>query len=231
MSKRFAIYFAPQADGPLWRFGCRWLGRDPEQDRRLAPYDVPGFTVKELDAITASPRAYGFHGTLKPPFLLANGTTEAELRSAVQEFAKSVRPFTLPPLRLAHLRGFLALQPATRCDALHRLADACVQQFDRFRRLPEEAELRSRRMAGLTQRQEVLLGQFGYPYVLDQFHFHLTLTGRLDNELSARLLPWLEFELGAALMQAERVHELCLFVQDRAGDMFRLEQRFAFGEN
>ena len=229
MTKRYAIYFAPPATSPLWQFGCRWLGRDAEQDCLLPRFSVPGFNREEIEKLTAPPRVYGFHGTLKPPFLLVKGNPELELHDALQSFAQGMRPFTLPLLQLDRIRGFFALHTTTRCEALHRLADSCVEQFDRFRRVSEESELRGRRIVGLTERQEALLEQYGYPYVFDQFHFHLTLTERLDNETAARLRPWLEFELGAVLTQPESVRELCLFVQDKAGDMFRIERRLAFG--
>ena len=34
--------------------------------------------------------------------------------------------------------------------------------------------------SGLTDRQEALLTQWGYPYVMEEFRFHITLTGALD---------------------------------------------------
>jgi hypothetical protein len=104
-----------------------------------------------------------------------------------------------------------------------------VRHFERFRRPTDPTELQRRRTSGLTQRQEALLGEFGYPYVFDQYRFHLTLTGRLDNETAARLRPWLELELGPVLLHQERVAELCVFVQDAADSLFRLDRRSPFG--
>ena len=229
MTKRYAIYYSPASNSPLWQFGCRWLGRDPEQNCDWSRYSVPGFTTQEMDALTSSPRQYGFHATLKPPFRLASGTTEEDLYGSVKAFSRECQPFILPPLQFDRLGGFLALRPATRSDPLHALADACVRQFERFRRPTDPTELQGRRTSGLTQRQEALLGEFGYPYVFDQYRFHLTLTGRLDNETAARLRPWLELELGPVLLHQERVAELCVFVQDAADGLFRLDHRTPFG--
>ena len=51
-----------------------------------------------------------------------------------------------------------------------------------FARPPGAAELERRRKAGLSAAQEKMLLRWGYPYVLDEFRFHLTLTGRLQPE-------------------------------------------------
>ena len=63
--------------------------------------------------------------------------------------------------------------------ALQALADACVEQLDRFRAPPSDAELARRRRASLTPRQDAMLVRWGYPYVFDTWFFHMTLTRRL----------------------------------------------------
>ena len=62
------------------------------------------------------------------------------------------------------------------------MAGACVRDLDEFRAPAGEAELARRRKAGLSARQEALLTQWGYPYVFEEFRFHLTLSGRLPEE-------------------------------------------------
>jgi hypothetical protein len=42
------------------------------------------------------------------------------------------------------------------------------------------AELARRRVADLTPRQDALLQRWGYPFVLEEFQFHLSLTGPLS---------------------------------------------------
>lgn len=229
MQQRFAIYYAPSRDSLLCQFGCRWLGRDPENACHSPRFAVPGFTREELVTLTSSPSQYGFHATLKAPFHLTAGKTDAELHEALRSYAAALRAFALPPLALDRLGGFLALRPSAPSADLQQLADGCVEGFDRFRRPTDETELRRRNQSNLTERQTELLNRFGYPYVLDQFRFHLTLTERLSAADAGRLHPWLEFELGAALAQQQVVKDLCLFVQDAAGEAFRLERRYAFG--
>ncbi len=141
-------------------------------------------------------------------------------------FAGERAAFSLPGLQVGSLSGFLALLPIGRSEALHRLADDCVTAFDRFRRPAQADELARRRSAGLNERQDALLVQFGYPFVLDEFRFHLTLTDRLQPHDRAVLQPWLEQYFAAALREPILVSDLCLFVQERPDAPFSILQRF-----
>lgn len=181
MTTRYAIYFAPPPGGALAELGANWLGRDCVDGTERTQPAVSGLTPARLAEITASPRHYGFHATLKPPFALADDFSEAELIAAVQGFARSRAPFTAPRLKVAALSGFTALVLSAPCPDMQDLADACVREFDGFRAPAGAAELAKRRAAGLSPRQESLLQAWGYPYVMDEFRFHMTLTQRLSE--------------------------------------------------
>jgi putative phosphonate metabolism protein len=226
MTVRYAIYFAPAETTALWRAGCRWLGRDPRSGAQLPQPEVEGWSAERIVQVTASARMYGFHATLKPPFRLAEGRSVAELASAAQELAARLQAFIVPQLSVTSLDGFLALQPAGYDSKLRALADACVTELDGFRRLPSAQELAQRRVARLSPRQDELLAQFGYPYVLDQFRFHMTLTERLRRADADLLGPWLRDYLASALAVPLRCDDVCLFVQDGPGEAFLLLQRF-----
>ena len=170
---RFAIYFIPPK-GQLADFGADWLGWDVVKGREAAQPDIIG-----LRDITMTPMKYGFHGTLKPPFRLADGRTADQLHTAVAALAASHSPTTCERIALTTLGGFLALTPHGDASGLRRLADACVQDLDTFRAPATEAELTRRRAAGLSDQQEALLTLWGYPFVIEEFRFHLTLSGRL----------------------------------------------------
>ena len=172
---RFAIYYIPP-EGPLADFGASWLGWDVVSGRDVVQTDVPG-----LHDIAKTPRKYGFHGTLKPPFRLKDGQTRAGLEQATADLAASLAPAVCDGLQLTSLGRFLALTPQGDMADLQRVAEACVRDLDGFRAPPSEAELGRRRKAGLSARQESLLTQWGYPYVFEEFRFHLTLSGRLPK--------------------------------------------------
>lgn len=173
--RRYAIYHLPD-EPDLAKFGARWLGWDVRAGRETALFDVDG-----LERVTDSPRRYGFHGTLKPPFRLTEGTTSGDLVAHLNRFASETPAVHAGPLRLARLGHFLALVPAGHTDSLHRLAFDIVQEFDRYRRPSTDAELDRRRTKGLTDRQEAYLARWGYPYVGEDFRFHYTLTSRLSE--------------------------------------------------
>lgn len=170
--------------GPLADFGASWLGWDVVHGREAPQPDLP-----HLRDITMTPRKYGFHGTLKPPFRLIDTRTIAQLDRATSSLAASLRPAVCDGLELMTLGRFLALIPLGGTKALQRVAQACVCGLDDFRRPAEESELARRRSAGLSARQEVLLERWGYPYVLEEFRFHLTLSGGLPKEESP---VWIE---------------------------------------
>lgn len=164
-------------------FGRRWLGRDVDRDVEVERLAVDGVSADDLGAATADPRHYGFHGTLKPPFALADGRTVDELLAAVAAFAKPRTAFAIERLELRLIDGFIALVPQKKTAALDALAAECVREFDALRAPADAVELARRRNAGLTPRQDEYLVRWGYPYVLEEFRFHLTLSGRLVGPL------------------------------------------------
>ena len=170
---RYAVYYMPPA-GAFADFGARWLGWDAARGRAVAQPDLPG-----IEALTRTPRKYGFHATLKPPFALAPGRTAEALARAVADLAQDLAPAIAPGLRLDRLGRFFALTIDGDESGVARIAEACVTRLDAFRAPPTEAELARRRKAGLSPRQEALLQAWGYPHVLDAFRFHITLTERV----------------------------------------------------
>lgn len=173
---RFAIYYVPPK-GPLADFGAAWLGWDVVRGCEARQPDVP-----DLHDITMTPRKYGFHGTLKPPFRLIGGRTAADLEQATSLLAASLAPATCDGLELNNLGRFLALTPVGDMAPLRRVAEACVRDLDGFRAPATDAELARRRKSGLSERQDSLLVQWGYPHVMEEFRFHLTLSGRLPRQ-------------------------------------------------
>jgi putative phosphonate metabolism protein len=221
---RYAIYYAPERDDPLWAAGCAWLGGDPESGAASAP-------PPEAEGLIGHPARYGFHATFKPPFALAEGKSEAALESALAAFAAARKAVPMPALCVQELHGFLAIRPVGDAAALRDLADACVEAFDAFRRPPSSTELAMRRSGGISPAQEANLARWGYPYVFDDYRFHMTLTERLDDGARARIEAILESRFDKALAAPRRLESIALFVEPEAGKPFTLRRRFAFARN
>lgn len=229
MAPRFALYAAPHAKDPLHDFAARWLGWDPESGEALPAAPAAGLSDTRIAELTAEPRKYGFHGTLKPPFFLAAGTDEGQLIMALERFAATRKPLRVP-LKMAALGKFLALRPAQPLADLDALAADCVRDFDRFRAPPSEQELARRRATGLSERQEQYLQQWGYPYVLEEFRMHFTLTSRIEDEAERQaVLDHLTAQTAPLIRRDLALDELCLFVQSAPAANFRIAGRYRLG--
>lgn len=222
--RRYAVYFAPRTRTALGRFGVAWFGRDAEACGPAPGLAVPGLPLARED-IVAAPRRYGFHGTLKAPFRLAPGVRPQDVCAGVAMLATRFAPFDVP-LKLTSFGPFLALTPAVECAVLHALAAACVEDLDELRAPLAPAEVARRRAAGLTRRQEELLDAWGYPFVLDEFDFHLTLTGPLSPQAHAATRLALGPALAAALSEPMAFEDICLFGEADDG-MFHVIERHA----
>jgi putative phosphonate metabolism protein len=217
---RVAAYYAPRPDDPLFVAGATWLGRDPESDAPAPQPDLP-----EIVKVTAEPRLYGFHATLKPPMRLAEGRQWFDVVEAARALADRTAAFDLPRLAVQDVHGFLALRETAPCAPLQALADACVEHFDPLRAPPSDVELARRRRANLSIKQDAMLTRWGYPYVFSTWFFHMTLTRRLTVKEKARFQPEAEAYFARALSVPCRVADICLFVQAAPDAPFVIAER------
>ncbi len=222
--RRYAIFYTP-APGPLADFGAAWLGWDPVAGRRVAQGVIEGVDVSE---ITETPRKYGFHGTIKPPFALAEGQNEAALRVAFASVCETAVPVTTEALELARLGNFMALQPGKPSAALLAMAADVVRRLDRFRAPLTEAQMARRRARKLSPEQDRMLERWGYPFVMDEFRFHMTLTGRVSKGLAPKIADKLEPMLAPLIAAPFKIDALSLMGEDAAG-LFHLIERCALG--
>jgi putative phosphonate metabolism protein len=209
---RAAIYFTPPRDAPLTRLAAAWLGRDAFSD---GPTEAPL-------PLVAEPARYGFHATIKPPFRLAEGRTLEELDEALADFCHRHRRAEIAQLELHRIGRFFALVPGGREPALHALADETVRQFEPFRAPLDAAELARRAPDRLTERQREHLDRWGYPYVFDEFRFHMTLTGPVADEDAAAVEARLRERFAPVIGQSLAIDGLALFVEPRPGGPFRV---------
>jgi putative phosphonate metabolism protein len=230
VTERYAVYYAPRATEGLAVAAGQWLGISPEGGRLRRQPLVSGFSPERLADITTDPRVYGFHGTLKAPIALIDGVNEREFVDAVGRFAVTLRAVTVPSMVLAELGSFLAMVPAERCTELQDLADRCVVEFDEYRRPAGEAELARRRASVLTARQDALLLRWGYPYVLEEWRFHLTLSGRIEDAAErAAVMAILRKRFSGFVDRPLQVRDLCVFRQAAPGRPFTVLARFRLG--
>ena len=221
---RYAVYAAPQPGSALAGAAAAWLGRDADAGVAVAhPTDLE-VAPAELAELTAAPRRYGFHATLRAPFHPADGVTRADVAQRVDRLAAAHAPVDVA-LALRTIAGFAALVPAEPTPGLEAIAAACVTELDDLRRAPAPDDLARRRRTGLTPRQDELLVRWGYPYVLDELRLHLTLTRRLDDDERDRVLAAARRWFACVERTPLAVRDLCVFAQPDPGAPFTVVHR------
>lgn len=220
---RYAVYYVPPADAGWAMFATRWLGWDLALGQTVPHPQMEGLDVA---AITDGPRTYGLHATLKPPFRLPDSTSQDDLVRAVSQLALRQQPVHLHGLELTRMGRFLALRPTGDQNRLNALAAACVLDLDPYRAPMAEAELVQRRSTNLAAAHEANLIRWGYPYVMDTFRFHITLSSRLDKQSLEQVHAALTRDL-APLLPKELVIEDLALVGESPEGRFHLLKRFA----
>lgn len=222
---RHAIYFTPDRDHPLTRAAAAWLGRDAFTGASVAPPVVRGLSPAEIAFHTAAARRYGFHATIKAPFRLADGESEASLLDALDAYAGKTAPVQVPRLVIGQIDGFFALLPSGGFAELKAFAASVVTAFDRFRAPITETEIERRNPETLSAEQFRNLCQWGYPYVFDAFRFHMTLSGRVSGGEAARVRAALEEVFEPVLAEPATIDGLAVFVEPEAGGPFTVLSR------
>jgi putative phosphonate metabolism protein len=219
---RVAIYYTPPADHPLIKAAALWLGRDAFAGQ---PMPTPPDATVDVGTITAEPRRYGFHATMKAPFRLPRDRSLAELDRVLATFCAAIAPIHAMKLQIERLGSFFALTPASSDGAVAALAASVVERFEPFRAPPEPKELARRTAAGLNAAQQRNLERWGYPYVFDEFRFHMTLTGPIAPVQRDAVLGVLQERFGALLADPIELDALALFVQSGSGADFLVHAR------
>jgi putative phosphonate metabolism protein len=226
---RYAIYYVSAPGTDLDRFGAQLLAYDAFSGEDLPFPDGIMKMAPDWRDLTREPRKYGFHATLKAPLSLARDKTEAGLVAACEAFAATPRPIPVIKPVVGSISGFIAVVPAEPSAELERLAADCTIAFDSFR-APLTAEDRARRNpSALTPRQCKHLDRWGYPYVMEDFRFHMTLTGRLGAERREPVLAMLRSRFSKIGLKTLAVDRIALCRQDDADCRFRVVSHWKLG--
>lgn len=227
---RYAVYFAHRVGSPWAQAGNAWLGRDAYSGAALPQPAVEGVSADLQRALTESPRRYGWHATLRAPFRLARGSDVDALRAAVGNLAQRHRAFPMPPLKVVQLDDFLALVPERHAFDIDDVAAACVRDLAAFAAPLDTAELARRRRSGLSATEDALLVRWGYPFVMEAFRFHLSLTGTLRG-VDPAVVGAMQHAASAwfAALPPAAFDSVALFVEPGPSQAFSLAEEFPLG--
>ncbi|MBX2838899.1 MAG: DUF1045 domain-containing protein [Gammaproteobacteria bacterium] len=230
MTLRYAVYFVPDDQCSLAEFGQSILQRSATGQTIAAPaQDHP-----QRVALIQKAQVYGFHATLKAPFRIAKGVSEDQLFSICGQIAKRHSSIPLIGLDVLNYRGFCALalptetaviQPSSSGAAHQRvsaLALDCVLALEPCREPLSDQEIARRKPDQLSQRQREHLREYGYPYVADQYSFHMTLSSKLEDRSESRLsyLDWAKSYYQTLVCEAPVLDRIALCVQPAEAEQF-----------
>jgi putative phosphonate metabolism protein len=217
---RYALYFTPPKDDPLSGLASRWLGRDTFTGDFYPASPYGNVSAEEQDSLTEEPRRYGFHATLKAPFELAASVTESDLLDVAGEFAARTAPFLVPTLVLGQLGRFFALVPGSLYPELQDFSANVVRAFEPLRAALSDADIARRKPGELDEAHRANLLRWGYPYVMDEFRFHMTLTGPVGVERQPVVSSILRETFAAHIGRPLSITGVAVFVEETRGAPF-----------
>ncbi len=231
---RYAFYLTPPLGSDLWKFGCDVIGRDASTGKDLERFAPDGHDPESWRELTDQPRRYGFHATLVAPFRLRADLEFRDLIDGVAAFAHKARPFDVGELQVGRLatddgRAFVALTPSGKSRDLHAFEAKAVRKLDALRAPLTDDERLKREAGRLTPLQRYYLDLWGYPYVLDEFRPHFTLTNALlDAKPVEKALSW-DFQMRVGSPHL-RIETLTLFGERESDGQFEILREFPLGE-
>ncbi len=228
MSARYAVFFCPDDSTELALFGARVLHRYADGAQVASSAD--DYPDRQLASeLSQTPAHYGFHATLKAPFQLADGFSEVQLLKAVQELAMQQLPISMLTLRPRLLSDFVALGFDAQPQAIAALAECCVIELEPFRAPLTSTDIAKRKPEQLTPSQRAYLSAYGYPYVLAEFRFHMTLTGAVEHASHQSYIDWLSSQYEKLVPNPPMLDRLAVFWQPDRQTPFKRIAQFAFG--
>ena len=222
---RYALYFTPAENDPLTVAAASWLGRDAFTGTEFPSPADAALDAADIRSLTADARRYGFHATLKAPFALREDRSESELIAALEEFCAANQAFEIPKLVVGQLGRFFALVPYGHYSELQDFTARVVEQFEPFRAPLSEADIARRKPENLSPPQRSYLQQYGYPYVMEEFRFHMTLTAQVGDELTAPMRQELERRFADFTYRPLAIDGIGLFIEPERGAPFSVLKR------
>ncbi len=213
MSARFAVYFSPDDASELASFGAYALGRDATGNATAASQgDYPDDRV--ASRLRSKPAHYGFHATLKAPFELSQLSNKSLLLEDVEALASNTRSISLHSLYPRALAGFMALTLKSDVNtSVSHLASHCVERLESHRATLSAADIARRQTGQLSDTQQHYLVKYGYPFVMSEFQFHMTLTDNLQDTTDTPYTLWLEELFKTRVPVTPELDRLAVFYQ------------------
>ena len=226
---RYAIYYVPPESDQFTRFAASWFGWDVYKSINVKYPELSDLNY-DIKEITSTPSKYGLHATLKAPFSLVPDKTIDELRLSLSILSSSIQKFEISSICVKNIAGFIAIVPTSQNERINYLAKKCVEDLDCFRKAEPLEIINKRRSVGLSIRKEHNLFKWGYPYVLNDFQFHFTMTSKLTPKVSKNVFSVLSLELKTVLNAPLLISKICLCGESNSHKKFEVIEEFSLAD-
>jgi len=227
---RYAIYYAPPKESSLEEFGRYWFGWDPLNaklinNKRRINY-LNRFGIKNLiniDKNVLIAKKYGFHGTLIPPFKLNKNYSTNTLFKKTEEIAKKLKKFKFYKFKLKKINNFYAFVQNKKNNNINKLSNRLVRELFKFRSPLTKKEIDRRNPSKLSKLQLNILYKWGYPYLMSEFNFHMTLASEVKGNKLYLELKKIERNKEIILNEINNFDKIYIFGENQKGMFENLE--------
>ncbi len=227
---RFAIYYAPPKGSVLEEFGKYWFGWDPlvakfiNNKQRINYLNRFGIkNLKSIDNNILMAKKYGFHGTLIPPFKLNNNYNRKKLFKKIEVVAKKYKKFNFYKFKLKKIDNFYAFVQSKKNNNINKLSNRLVRELFKFRSPLTKKEIDRRNPSKLSKLQLSILYKWGYPYLMSQFNFHMTLASEVSGNKLYFELKKIEKNKEIILNETNDFDKIYIFGENQKGMFENLE--------
>ena len=227
---RYAIYYAPPKESSLEEFGRYWFGWDPLNAKLINNKQrinyLNGFGIKNLKNIDKNvliAKKYGFHGTLIPPFKLNKNYSTNLLFKKTEDIAKKFKKFKFYKFKLKKMNNFYAFVQNKKNNNINKLSNRLVRELFKFRSPLTKKEIDRRNPSKLSKLQLNILYKWGYPYLMSEFNFHMTLASEVTGNKLYLELKKIERNKEIILNEINNFDKIYIFGENQKGMFENLE--------
>ena len=227
---RYAIYYAPPKESSLEEFGRYWFGWDPlnakliNNKQRINYLNRFGIkNLKNIDKNVLIAKKYGFHGTLIPPFKLNKNYSTNKLFKKTDEIAKKFKKFKFYKFKLKKINNFYAFVQNKKNSNINKISNRLVKELFKFRSPLTKKEIDKRNPSKLSKLQLNILHKWGYPYLMSEFKFHMTIASEVTGNKLYFELKKIEKNKKIILNEINNFDKIYIFGENQKGMFENLE--------
>ena len=179
--------------------------------------------LKNIDKNVLIAKKYGFHGTLIPPFKLNKNYSTNTLFKKTEDITKKFKKFKFYKFKLKRLNNFYVFVQNKKNNNINKLSNRLVRELFKFRSPLTKKEIDRRNPSKLSKFQLNILYKWGYPYLMSEFNFHMTLASEVSGNKLYSELKKIENNKEIILNEINNFDKIYIFGENQKGMFENLE--------